>query len=343
MAFARRDVEMRRHIVALQRAVHLERLRHRHADVALAREEQRRRLHVRDVLHRRIVPEQRRSARPSATACRRTTCAGTTRCRFAPTTKSSWRRRPPTDAALNRSVIVISLLTSVPPALHPIIDQPIRIGDAASAPGDRRRRMTSEVHVVEVAVDDVAEEGVAVAGAAAIVRPQHRVAFRGEHRDIVEHQAGAGAELVGLHRPAVHLHDERIASARARSRSDRTARPRSSRRRRLSTRPFPGAAARTSRSSASNMAVTRVGAAAPAQRQRPHVAEPRRLVELEDDAVGAAARRSSPAECSARRRSTAARAARRRSIRKNSLCTPMFADGENRACRRAPRPRRSNV
>ena len=36
----------------------------------------------------------------------------------------------PDDAALKRSVIVISLLTSVPPALHPMHDQPIGIGDA---------------------------------------------------------------------------------------------------------------------------------------------------------------------------------------------------------------------
>src|SRR5262249_15520414 len=49
---ARRDVEMRRHVEALERAGHLDRLLPRHGRVALADEEQGRRLHVGDVLER---------------------------------------------------------------------------------------------------------------------------------------------------------------------------------------------------------------------------------------------------------------------------------------------------
>src|SRR6266508_1694724 len=51
-----RRVQVGRYAVALQRAIHLDRLWHRDARVTLADEEQRRRLHVRDVLQRRVVP-----------------------------------------------------------------------------------------------------------------------------------------------------------------------------------------------------------------------------------------------------------------------------------------------
>ena len=94
----------------------------------------------------------------------------------------------PDDAALNRSVIVTSLLTSVPPALQPITTS--RSGSArpraisASTP-----RSTSGAMLVEVAVDDVADERGAVADAAAVVRPQHDVALAGQHRHVVQRRA----------------------------------------------------------------------------------------------------------------------------------------------------------
>ena len=66
----------------------------------------------------------------------------------------------------------------------------------------------------KIPVHDVAVEGGAVAAAAAIVRPQHGVAFARQHREVVQQQARPRAELVRLHGAAVHLHDERVALAR---------------------------------------------------------------------------------------------------------------------------------
>src|SRR5262252_2738417 len=57
--FAWRDVETCCDVVALDRAMHLDRLLFRHARVVLAYEEQRRRLDVGRILDRRRVPERR--------------------------------------------------------------------------------------------------------------------------------------------------------------------------------------------------------------------------------------------------------------------------------------------
>src|SRR6266550_8402956 len=51
-----RDIEVGRDAICLERTVHFDRLRHWHARVLFADEENRRRLHVRDILQRRIVP-----------------------------------------------------------------------------------------------------------------------------------------------------------------------------------------------------------------------------------------------------------------------------------------------
>ena len=83
----------------------------------------------------------------------------------------------PLLATLKRSVNVMILLVMWPPALHPIFTSfagsatPIAI--TASVPV-----MHVEVRLLEVAVHHVAQELVAVARAAAIVRTQHRVALR---------------------------------------------------------------------------------------------------------------------------------------------------------------------
>src|SRR2546430_9196325 len=67
------------------------------------------------------------------------------------------------------------------------------------------------MHVPEVAADDVSQEGIAVAGAAAIVGPEHGVASRRQNRHVVDDDTGTVPELVGFLGSAVHLYHERIA------------------------------------------------------------------------------------------------------------------------------------
>ena len=70
--FARGDIEVGRHAIRLERAIHLHRLRHRHPRILLAHQEDRRRLHLGHVLQRRVVPVEidrrvgapRRAAKP---------------------------------------------------------------------------------------------------------------------------------------------------------------------------------------------------------------------------------------------------------------------------------------
>ena len=64
------------------------------------------------------------------------------------------------------------------------------------------------MRVLEVVPDHVAQEGVAVAGAAAVVRLQDRVAFRGEDLHVVA--PASEAEFVGCLRAAVRLDGERV-------------------------------------------------------------------------------------------------------------------------------------
>ena len=66
--------------------------------------------------------------------------------------------------------------------------------------------------VLEIAADRLAIERVAVAGAAAIVGPQNRIAARGPGRLVIKEDRSP-AESVGRFRPAVQLHDQRIARA----------------------------------------------------------------------------------------------------------------------------------
>ena len=66
------------------------------------------------------------------------------------------------------------------------------------------------VGLVEVVPHHVAQEVVAVAGAAPIVGLEHGVAERGEHRHVVG-RAPRAAELVARRGPAVRLHHEWVA------------------------------------------------------------------------------------------------------------------------------------
>ena len=87
--------------------------------------------------------------------------------------------------------------------------QPIRIGDPAL---NQRVDAGDDVegHVLEVVTDDIAKELVAVPGAAAIIWPQHQIAFCCQHRNVIHHETRARTELVRFKGPAVHLHDDRI-------------------------------------------------------------------------------------------------------------------------------------
>ena len=79
----------------------------------------------------------------------------------------------PDAAALKRSVKVMILFVMWPPPLQPIFTMRSRIGDAArDQVVDAGHHV--EVRVLEVVADHVAQERVAVAGAAAVVRLQHR-------------------------------------------------------------------------------------------------------------------------------------------------------------------------
>src|SRR5215471_18296421 len=68
-------------------------------------------------------------------------------------------------------------------------------------------------HLPEISVEDASEERIAVAGAAPVVRSEYEPASAGEDGEVVEEQPGSCAELVGFGRSAMHLNDERIASA----------------------------------------------------------------------------------------------------------------------------------
>ena len=79
----------------------------------------------------------------------------------------------PDDAALKRSVNVIDLVRHVAAGAPSHLHHAIRIGDAAADQlVDAGHHV--EVRVLEVVADHVAQERVAVAGAAAIVRLQAR-------------------------------------------------------------------------------------------------------------------------------------------------------------------------
>src|SRR5678816_56755 len=67
--------------------------------------------------------------------------------------------------------------------------------------------------VLEVMADDVAVGGVAVSGAAAIVRSKDDVALAGQHCEITLEKPRPCTKLVGFRRSAVQLDDERILSA----------------------------------------------------------------------------------------------------------------------------------
>ena len=104
---------------------------------------------------------------------------------------------------MNRSVIVISLLTRCAPALSPHHREPVGVGDALL---DQRvdAGQDIEVRMVEEAADHVAIERVAVADAPAVVRPQHGEPARGQHLHVIQLQAPE-AEPVGVPGPAVNL------------------------------------------------------------------------------------------------------------------------------------------
>jgi hypothetical protein len=92
---------------------------------------------------------------------------------------------------------------AAPSGLH----QTIRIGDAA--PDDVvHAGHDVEVRVLEVVPDHVALEGVAVAGAATVVRLEHGVSFAGEHLQRVRRVADP--VLVRGLRPAVRQHGQRV-------------------------------------------------------------------------------------------------------------------------------------
>src|SRR4029079_16827412 len=86
----------------------------------------------------------------------------------------------PDEAALKRSVKVMSLFVMCPPALQPMATS--RSGSAipratrASTPA-----LTSKMCVAEVAANHVAQERIAVSRAAAIVRPENHEALPCEH------------------------------------------------------------------------------------------------------------------------------------------------------------------
>ena len=114
----------------------------------------------------------------------------------------------PLLAALKRSVNVTILFVMWPPALQPILislsgsAMPIAITCVGAG-------HHVKVRLLEVALDHVAQERIAIARAAAIVRPQHRVAFRGIHLIL-----GRKAKPIRGGRAAVRRDDERILLAR---------------------------------------------------------------------------------------------------------------------------------
>ena len=240
--------------------------------------------------------------------------------------------------------MVISLFVRWPPALQPITTS--RSGSAMPCLIERvDAGQHVEVHVLEIAADDVAIEGVAVAGAAAIVRAQHGVALRRQHRKVVEQQAGPGAELVRLLRPAVHLHDQRIPPAgRVVDRIEQQ--PFDRRAVGALPRDLSCRGSAKSRSSASKTPVTRTGRR-PALRRRESAASTRRRTasarRTGTPSGRPTARRSTSAGCSASPSVSCFHGRVATSIWKISLCTPMLATARIDAPSGAHAPDRSRT
>ena len=158
----------------------------------LADEEQRRGFHPRDVLERGVFPVEvdggvglpGRPAEPGSPVAADVALRVHRIQSAAPA---------PEDAALNRSVKVMSLSVMWPPALQPLVTM------APGRPGlwrrGRQRRPDVEVGVLVVVTDHVPQERVAVARAAPVIGLEHDEAARRESLGIVGERSEA--ELVG--------------------------------------------------------------------------------------------------------------------------------------------------